>query len=83
MGLTGVGRGYRESVAVPYLGLGLIGFPFLLASLFFFMLHLGRRKDSAVSWLIVIALTSGLVRVTEGAIAPGTTALAPARSGLV
>jgi hypothetical protein len=32
-----------------------IGFPFLMAALFLFLWHLGRRVDTPIGWLIVIA----------------------------
>jgi hypothetical protein len=55
VGLTGPGVDIENPWLLAFLGLGIVGFPFLLASLFFFMLHLGRRADSAVGWLVIIA----------------------------
>ena len=38
---------------LTFLGLGLLGWPLLLGSLFTLMLHLGRRANTGASWMLV------------------------------
>jgi hypothetical protein len=38
---------------LTFLGLGLLGWPLLLGSLFSLMLHLGRRANTGASWMLV------------------------------
>ena len=38
---------------LTFLGLGLLGWPLLLGSLFTLMLHLGRRANTGTSWMLV------------------------------
>ncbi len=40
---------------LTFLGLGLLGWPLLLGSLFSLMLHLGRRANTGASWMLVTA----------------------------
>lgn len=55
IGLTGVGIDIENPWLLTFLSLGVIGFPFLVASLFLFLWHLGRRVNTPIGWLIVIA----------------------------
>jgi hypothetical protein len=55
IGLTGVGIDIENPWLLTFLALGVIGFPFLVASLFLFLWHLGRRVNTPIGWLIVIA----------------------------
>jgi hypothetical protein len=41
---------------LTFLGLGLLGWPLLLGSLFSLMLHLGRRANTGASWMLVTAV---------------------------
>lgn len=56
IGLTGVGVDIENPWLLMFLGLGLVGFPFFVASLFLFLWHLGRRADTPVGWLIIMAM---------------------------
>ncbi len=55
VGLTGPGADIENPWLLTFLALGVIGFPFLVGSLFLFFWHLGRRADTPIGWLIVIA----------------------------
>src|ERR1700693_1874050 len=55
IGLTGAGIDIKNPWLLTFLALGVIGFPFLMAALFLFLWHLGRRVDTPIGWLIVIA----------------------------
>ena len=55
IGLTGVGADIENPWLLTFLALGVIGFPFLVAALFLFFWHLGRRVDTPIGWLVVIA----------------------------
>jgi hypothetical protein len=55
IGLTGAGSDIENPWLLTFLALGVIGFPFLMAALFLFLWHLGRRVDTPIGWLIVIA----------------------------
>jgi hypothetical protein len=55
IGLTGVGIDIENPWLLTFLALGVLGFPFLMAALFLFLWHLGRRVDTPIGWLIVIA----------------------------
>ncbi len=56
VGITGIGSSDIENPwLLLFLSLGLVGFPFLIGSLFLFLLHLGRRVNSGLGWMLVIA----------------------------
>lgn len=40
---------------LTFLNLGVIGFPFLIAALFLFLWHLGRRANTSIGWLLITA----------------------------
>jgi hypothetical protein len=55
IGLTGAGADIENPWLLMFLSLGVVGFPMLASALFLFMWHLGKRVDSPVGWLLVIA----------------------------
>ena len=55
VGLTGPGADIENPWLLTFLGLGIVGFPFLISSLFLFMWYLGQRASMSVGWLIIIA----------------------------
>ena len=55
VGLTGIGADIENPWLLTFLGLGLVGFPFLVGSLFLFLWHLGQRANTPVGWLIIMA----------------------------
>ena len=55
VGLTGIGADIENPWLLTFLGLGLVGFPFLVGSLFLFLWHLGQRANRPVGWLIIMA----------------------------
>lgn len=55
VGLSGIGDDIENPWLLTFLNLGVIGFPCLFAAVFLFMWHLGRRTDTPIGWLIVIA----------------------------
>ena len=55
VGLTGAGADIENPWLLTFLGLGAVGFPVLIGSLFLFMWHLGRRANTQVGWLIITA----------------------------
>ena len=61
VGLTGVGDDIENPWLLTFLCLGVIGFPCLVASVFLFLWHLGRRIDTPIGWLIVISTVSDLL----------------------
>ena len=55
VGLTGLGDDIENPWLLTFLNLGVIGFPCLIAAVFLFLWHLGRRTDTPIGWLIVIS----------------------------
>jgi hypothetical protein len=55
VGLTAPGDDIENPWLLTFLGLGVIGFPFLVAAIFLFLLHLGRRTNTPIGWLVVVA----------------------------
>jgi hypothetical protein len=55
VGLVGAGADIENPWLLTFLNLGAIGFPFLIGALFLFMWHLGRRADTSIGWLLIIA----------------------------
>jgi hypothetical protein len=55
VGLTGIGADIENPWLLTFLGLGIVGFPFFVASLFLFLWHLGQRANTPVGWLIIMA----------------------------
>jgi hypothetical protein len=55
VGLTGIGADIENPWLLTFLGLGLVGFPVLVGSLFLFLWHLGQRANRPVGWLIIMA----------------------------
>ena len=55
VGLTAPGNDIENPWLLTFLSLGVIGFPALIAAVFLFMWHLGRRTDTPIGWLIIIS----------------------------
>jgi len=55
VGLSGIGDDIENPWLLTFLNLGVIGFPCLIAAVFLFMRHLGRRTDTPIGWLIIIS----------------------------
>jgi hypothetical protein len=55
VGLTAPGNDIENPWLLTFLSLGVIGFPALIATVFLFMWHLGRRTDTPIGWLIIIS----------------------------
>ena len=55
VGLVGRSTDIENPWLLTFLNLGVIGFPFLIAALFLFLWHLGRRANTPIGWLVITA----------------------------
>jgi polysaccharide biosynthesis protein VpsF len=54
IGLLEPGRDIENPWLLMFLNLGALGFPILIAALFLLLLHLGRRTNTPLGWMIVL-----------------------------